>query len=321
MPAGDLEKSRGECNAEIARVSLRFHALQTIPMVRAVQPQMSAGLACVSDHALVIGQTLLHRMASWRSGYAEDCKSLYGGSIPSEASNATRYGKLREPVMPDMSQARRVMVDNQIRTFDVTDRDLLSSFDVAPRENFVAPADRALAYSDSRLAVVGQGTTRALLVPMVLARLMQALQPQEGETALDCFGGLGYGAALFSHLGLVTTLAETDAGLVEGAKAALADLANPVRVLPPSEISTDRAPGLSGELFDVILVNGAVERAPQSLLALLKDGGRLGVIMRKGRAAQAHIYLRSGANVSARHAFDAQAVLLPGFAEEPGFVF
>jgi len=25
--------------------------------------------------------------ASWRSGYAEDCKSLHPGSIPGEASN------------------------------------------------------------------------------------------------------------------------------------------------------------------------------------------------------------------------------------------
>lgn len=223
--------------------------------------------------------------------------------------------------MPNMSQTRRVMVDNQIRTFDVTDRDVLSAFDATPRENFVAPADRSLAYSDSRLFVAGQGTSRALLVPMVLARLIQALQPQQGETALDCFGGHGYAAALFSHLGLLTTLAETDAGLVEGAKAALAGLANPVRVLGASEISADKAPGLAGELFDVILVNGAVERAPQALLALLKDGGRLGVIVRKGRAAQAHIYLRSGANVSSRHAFDAQAAMLPGFAEEAGFVF
>ncbi|MGL5446306.1 MAG: protein-L-isoaspartate O-methyltransferase family protein [Rhabdaerophilum sp.] len=223
--------------------------------------------------------------------------------------------------MPNMSQARRVMVDNQVRTFDVTDRDVLSAFDVTPRENFVAPADRALAYSDSRLFVAGQGTSRALLVPMVLARLMQALQPRQGEAALDCFGGLGYAAALFSHLGLTTTLAETDAGLVEDAKAALADLTNPVRVLSASEISADKAPGLAGQLFDVILVNGAVEHAPQALLALLKDGGRLGVIVRKGRAAQAHIYLRSGAHVSSRHAFDAQATLLPGFAEEAGFVF
>ena len=30
------------------------------------------------------------RGASWRSGYAEDCKSLYGGSIPSEASRKSK---------------------------------------------------------------------------------------------------------------------------------------------------------------------------------------------------------------------------------------
>jgi protein-L-isoaspartate(D-aspartate) O-methyltransferase len=223
--------------------------------------------------------------------------------------------------MLNMSQARRVMVDNQIRTFDVTDRDVLSAFDATPRENFVAPADQPLAYSDSRLVVTGHSVSRALLAPMVLARLMQALQPQEGEAALDCFGGFGYSAALFAHLGLKTTCAETDLGLVEGAKAALSGLTNAVRVNAASEISAERAPGLAGELFDIILVNGAVERAPQALLALLKDGGRLGVIVRQGRAAQAHVYLRSGPNVSARRAFDAQAALLPGFAQEAGFVF
>jgi protein-L-isoaspartate(D-aspartate) O-methyltransferase len=223
--------------------------------------------------------------------------------------------------MPNFAQARRVMVDNQIRTFDVTDRDVLSAFDVTPRENFVAPADRPLAYSDSRLAVPGQGLSRPLIVPMVLARLIQALQPQEGESALDCLGGFGYGAALFSHLGLETTFAETDSGLVEGAKAALAGLSNPVRVLAASEISAQQAPALASEQFDIILVNGAVEREPTALLALLKDGGRLGIIMRKGRAAQAHIYLRSGTIMSSRHAFDGQAALLPGFAQEPGFVF
>ena len=29
-------------------------------------------------------------MAWWQSGYAEDCKSLYAGSIPTQASNFQR---------------------------------------------------------------------------------------------------------------------------------------------------------------------------------------------------------------------------------------
>lgn len=220
-----------------------------------------------------------------------------------------------------MNHARRVMVDNQIRTFDVTDRDVLAAFDVVPRERFVASKDEALAYSDSRLSVDGASITRPLLTPLVLARLIQALQPQAGESALDCFGGWGYSAAILAHIGVKTTVAETDEKLVAGAKQALEGVENIERVLAAGDITADRAAGLSGQQFDVVLVNGAVEREPTALLALLKDGGRLGVVVRKGRAAQARIYLRSGQVTAARQAFDAQAPVIPGFAEEPGFVF
>lgn len=222
--------------------------------------------------------------------------------------------------MPDLSQSRRVMVDNQIRTFDVTDRDVLAAFDVVPRERFVEPADLALAYSDAKLFVKGAHESRALLVPLVLARLVQALAPKAGESALDCFGGLGYSAAILAEIGLRTTFAETDAGLGSRAVEALAGVAGPVRILPAQPITPGVAP-LDGQKYDVILVNGAVEREPVALLDRLKDGGRLGIIVRRGRAAEARIYLRSGGAVSHRIAFDAQAPVLPGFQREPGFVF
>ena len=222
--------------------------------------------------------------------------------------------------MPDLSQSRRVMVDNQIRTFDVTDRDVLAAFDVVPRERFVEPADLALAYSDAKLFVKGANESRALLVPLVLARLVQALAPKSGESALDCFGGLGYSAAILAEIGLRTTFAETDAGLCSRAAKALGGTAETVRILPARPIAASSAV-LDGENYDVILVNGAAEREPAALLDRLKDGGRLGIIVRRGRAAEARIYLRSGHAVSHRIAFDAQAPVLPGFQEEPGFVF
>ncbi|CAN1520362.1 Pcm Protein-L-isoaspartate carboxylmethyltransferase [Rhabdaerophilaceae bacterium] len=223
--------------------------------------------------------------------------------------------------MSDYSHARRVMVDNQIRTFDVTDRAVLAAFDHTPRDVFVAPADRPLAYSDARLIVQGERAARPLLQPMVLARLLQALRPQQGERALDCFGGLGYSAALLAALATSAIMVESDAVLVSGAKAALAGAAPGVQVLPPSDLTADDASALGDEVYDVILMNGAVDREPTALLSLLADGGRLGVIFRAGKVAKARIYLRSGDAVAHRDAFEAQGLVLPGFSPQPSFVF
>lgn len=217
--------------------------------------------------------------------------------------------------MPQFDEARRVMVDNQIRTFDVTDRDVLSAFDHVPRHVFVEQSDVPLAYSDARLAVSGAAVTRPLLQPLVLARLIQALSPQSGEKALDCFGGLGYSAALLAHMGLNVSAYEADSGLATRASERLATQARGVSMLPSDGVGPQ-----TGQ-FDVILVNGAVEAEPSALLALLADGGRLGVIVRQGKAAQARVFLRTGQAVSSRFAFDAQAPVLPGFTPAPSFVF
>lgn len=218
--------------------------------------------------------------------------------------------------MADFSTARRVMVDNQIRTFDVTDRDVLAAFETVPREFFVAPEDIAAAYADRQLSLGG----RALLPPLLLARLVQALQPQAGETALDVMGGHGYSAAILAALGLKTTFLETDPALVEGARAALAKAGAEVEILPAQPVEAATRP-LTARRFDVILVNGATERDPSGLIELLNDGGRLGIFSRQRGGVRAEVHVMSNGHASPRRAFDAVVPVLPGFAAEPGFVF
>lgn len=222
--------------------------------------------------------------------------------------------------MADMLNARRVMVDNQIRTFDVTDRDVLAAFDVVPRELFVADKDRAIAYAD-RTVTLADGR-RAMLPPLLLARLVQALQPQAGERALDVLSGTGYPAAILAAIGLDVTLLESDPVLAEQAKAALAAAGSAVQVAPvQSDLGADKIAAPAGDGFDVILINGATEREPKAFFPLLKDGGRLGVFFRDSRASRALVYIKAGTHVSPRRAFDALAPVLPGFAAEAGFVF
>ncbi len=224
--------------------------------------------------------------------------------------------------MVDMPNARRVMVDNQIRTFDVTNREVLAAFDQVPREIFVDARDRAIAYAD-RTLIVGEGTARrALLPPLILARLVQALQPQAGELALDVLGGTGYSAAILAATGVETSFLEADSGLTALARAALAAAGAKVNTLPAqSGISASAGASLPTASFDIILINGASEREPKGFFPLLKDGGRLGIVHRDGNAARALVYVKSGGHVSPRRIFDAQAAVLPGFSAEAGFVF
>src|SRR5207253_10523479 len=101
--------------------------------------------------------------------------------------------------MTDFAAARRHMVDGQVRTADVTDRRILSAMLEIPRENFVPPGVAGLAYLDLDLAV-GEGDSRRLLKPMVLAKLIQAADIASSDRVLDIGCGTGYAAAVLARI-------------------------------------------------------------------------------------------------------------------------
>src|SRR5687767_6582771 len=80
-----------------------------------------------------------------------------------------------ESTMIDFSAARRMMVDGQVRTADVTDLRLIAAMSELPRERFVPERNAALAYLDLDLPVSDHEGRRGrrLLKPMVLAKLTQ----------------------------------------------------------------------------------------------------------------------------------------------------
>ena len=81
--------------------------------------------------------------------------------------------------MLDFAAARRMMVDSQLRTSDVTEPRLIAAMLSLPRERFLPPENAALAYLDidvpATVAPPGK-PVRCLLKPMVLARLVQAAE-------------------------------------------------------------------------------------------------------------------------------------------------
>src|SRR4249919_2610415 len=124
--------------------------------------------------------------------------------------------------MTDFAAARRMMVDGQVRTADVTDPRLLAAMLEVPRERFF-PGDKAsLAYLDLDASVSAPGQpVRRLLKPMVLAKLIQAAAISETDRVLDVGCSSGYSTALLAHLAGAVVGLEEDPGLARQAADAM----------------------------------------------------------------------------------------------------
>ena len=228
--------------------------------------------------------------------------------------------------MIDFEPARASMVESQLRTDRVTDRRILSAFATLPRERFVPEEKRQLAYSDSSLEVwpsIDGAQARFLLPPVVLARLIQLAAVEAKDAVLDVGCATGYSTAVLARLASSVTAVEPEPELAIAAREALQELgiANAAVI----EGALRRGTPEAGP-FDVILLNGRVPEVPGSLLAQLKEGGRLCAIIaagREGRPRQgkATLFVKVDGEASWRPHFDANAKPLPGFAPSPSFTF
>lgn len=220
--------------------------------------------------------------------------------------------------MGDYEQVRTHMVDNQLRTNDVTDLRVLDAMESVPRERFVPASKRCIAYSDQDIVVASGETSRYLMKPHVFGKLVQLAAVQPGEVVLCVGCGTGYSVAVFAQLAGSVVGIESDSQIAAAASELLVELG----IENAAVIEGDLANGGASEgPYDVIFVDGAVEVLPPSLTAQLKDGGRLVVVRGLGGAGQAELYVRSGDAVSGRFAFNASAHLLPGFERPKEFVF
>jgi protein-L-isoaspartate(D-aspartate) O-methyltransferase len=232
-------------------------------------------------------------------------------------------GKLKdlraEFVDMDFATARRMMVDGQVRTSDVTNLDLIDAMLDVARERFVPAAKADIAYLDRDVAVGGEAQSpRRLLKPMVLAKLIQAADVRSGNTVLDVACATGYSSAILSRLAGSVVALESDADLARKAERILSQVgaANITVVQGPF---ADGWP--AGAPYDVILINGMSEILPKELCRQLKHGGRLVGVFGEGVVGKAMVYLSEAGEVSGRAIFDAAAPLLPVFAKPPAFVF
>ena len=220
--------------------------------------------------------------------------------------------------MGDYARARTHMVDNQLRTNDVTDHGLIDAVTAVPRERFMSASRRPVAYSDQDIPVTVGETTRYLMKPHVLGKLIQLAAVRSSDVVLCVGCSTGYSVAVLSHLAASVVGVETDEATVSAASDLLIELGIDNAAIVTGDLVTGAA---SEGPYDVILIDGAVEDLPDALVAQLKDGGRIVVIEGTGGAGMARVHVRSGDAVSARFGFNASAHVIPGFEKAKTFVF
>ncbi len=221
--------------------------------------------------------------------------------------------------MSDFSTARQKMVDGQVRPSDVTDIRIIDAMLAIPREAFVPEAQRALAYLDLDIDVSAGGPAkRFLLRPAATAKMLQAAEISDTDKVLVVGCASGYLAALAACLALRVTATECDSSLATKAAAALAGLAlGNVTVKTAAVADGDSADAP----FDVILLNGASEIAPESLYRQLKEGGRLVGAFALAGPQRAMVVTSSHGDFGHRALFDTAIPVLPGLERPPAFVF
>lgn len=217
--------------------------------------------------------------------------------------------------MIDFERARRVMVDNQLRTSGITDHRLLAAMSEVPRERFISGPRHTLAYIDEAQPVSG---TRRMAAPAAFARLVQLAEIDGNDRVLDLGCGTGYSTTVLARLAAHVTAVEDEADLAVRARKILAELGVSNAEIVTGPLAT--AAG-SGAPYDVVVVEGVLESVPPEFLSLLKPEGRLvAAIAERGRPAVANLFVNSGKGVAASAAFDAN---LPPLTPptDPGFVF
>ncbi|WP_343562705.1 protein-L-isoaspartate O-methyltransferase family protein [Kiloniella sp. b19] len=223
--------------------------------------------------------------------------------------------------MKDYTQSRLNMVNCHLRTNKLIHQGLIDAFSQVAREAFVPEESRNIAYVDEDLAL---GNGRFLMDPMVLARMLQALDPQAEQTALIVGGNAGYSAAVLANLISTVVVLDSDEGLVE------------TMTRHFDEQAVNNAVAVQGDLkagyekqgpYDLIVFDGAVDDVPESYSAQLAENGRMiAVVMdqsTKGKQQLGRVCLfeKLSGTVNVKVLFDANIPLLPGFKKEESFTF
>ena len=190
---------------------------------------------------------------------------------------------------PRIEAARRQMIEQQVRAWDVLEARVLDALSAVPREHFVPEAYRGVAFADAAIPI---GRGQNMLKPSVEGRALQALAPVRGERVLEVGTGTGFFAACLSQLAGDVESVEIHDDLAAGARASLAALGfSQVAVKTADAFAIDLGGG-----YDAIAVTGSLPVDDPRFERALARGGRLFIVIGTPPVMQARLVTRTAEN-------------------------
>lgn len=213
----------------------------------------------------------------------------------------------------DYANARDLMVEQQVRPWDVLDARVLDVLATLPRDGFVGEAHRSLAYADLALPI---GHGEVMMKPVVEGRMLQALDVQPGDEVLEVGTGSGFMAACLGRLARNVTTLERHRDLADAARARLAarGLDGNIDVVVADALSWE-----AGGRFDAVCVTGAVATLPPRFLEWLRPGGRLFVVHGVAPAMEAVLVRPTDQGLQTQSLFETELPYLAGAGPVPRF--
>ncbi len=188
----------------------------------------------------------------------------------------------------NLEQARTNMVEQQIRTWEVLDQDVLDLLYAVPREEFVPAACRNLAFMDMEIPLnAGVKSGERMWAPKLEARVLQELAPRKSERVLEIGTGSGYLTALFAHRAAQVYSVELNPALAAFGKANIARHG-------VDNVTLETGDGARGYAkwgpYDAILLTGSAPLMPRAVLESLAPGGRAFAVVGEAPVMTAKIF-------------------------------
>ena len=216
----------------------------------------------------------------------------------------------------NFEQARSNMVEQQIRTWEVLDQAVLDLLYAVPREDFVPPPYRTLAFVDMEIPI-GEG--EKMMAPKLEARIVQEAAPRKSERVLEVGTGSGYLTALLAHRAAHVHSVEIRPALAAFGRANLERHGADNVTLETGDAARGwptRAP------YDVIVLTGSTPVLPKALLEQLSPGGRLFAVVGEGPVMVARLVTCSAPGaLRSVELFDTLLAPLANAEQPPRFIF
>jgi protein-L-isoaspartate(D-aspartate) O-methyltransferase len=215
-----------------------------------------------------------------------------------------------------LKQAHFNMIEQQIRTWDVLDQQVLDLLGDVDRGDFVPEGYRDLAYAD---IAVPLDHGQVMMHPKIEARMLQALDLHPTDVTLEVGTGSAYLTVLLAnvtrHVYSVDIFPEFSRQADE--RLAIYEIEN---------VTLETGDGASGwerhGPYDVIAITGSLPMLPESFARSLNRGGRLFAIVGDAPVMEAVLIRRVGQDEWSREVlFETELPALINAPQPTRFVF